>query len=88
MESVYDVMVRLLTEYFGVPQERISPDATFEELEFDSLSQAELATMLEDHLGVALPRDRKDFALGEAAAFLERASGGGSPRTVLTEAAQ
>jgi acyl carrier protein len=86
MESVYDVMVRLLTEYFGVPQEQISPDATFEEMEFDSLAQVELATMLEDKLGVTLPEDRRDFTLGEAAAFLERATGSETARTTLMEA--
>ncbi|WP_127359549.1 acyl carrier protein [Actinacidiphila soli] len=88
MESVYDVMVRQLTEYFGVPQEQISPDATFEEMEVDSLAQVELATMLEDTLGVALPQGRQDFTLGEAAAFLERAAGGEAARSALMGAAK
>jgi acyl carrier protein len=88
MESVYDVMVRQLTEHFGVPQELIGPDATFEDMEFDSLAQVELATMLEDILGVSLPEERKDFTLAEAAAYLERAAGCAGARAALVEAAQ
>jgi acyl carrier protein len=88
MESVYDVMVRLLTEHFGVPRELISPDATFEGMEFDSLAQVELATMLEDVLGVLLPEERGEFTLGEAAAYLERAAGGRAARAALLEAAK
>jgi hypothetical protein len=44
--------------------------------------------MLEDTLGVALPEERRDFTLGEAAAYLERAAGCAGARAALVEAAQ
>ncbi|MEU8579411.1 acyl carrier protein [Streptomyces abikoensis] len=53
MEAAYDLMARLLTDHFGVPGERITPDATFEELGIDSVAGVELPTRLEDHLGPA-----------------------------------
>ncbi|GGR74925.1 hypothetical protein GCM10010252_11630 [Streptomyces aureoverticillatus] len=74
MEPAYDVLVRLLTEHFGVPHDVIAPDASFEDMELDSLSLVELSTLLEDTLGVSLPEERKDSTLGEAAAYLTEAT--------------
>ncbi len=80
MEPVYDLMARLLTEHFGVPEEEISPDLTFDELDIDSLAQAELITVLEDRLKVTLGQDPVDATLGETSAFIERvlATGAGN----------
>ncbi|MEV0439812.1 phosphopantetheine-binding protein [Streptomyces spectabilis] len=75
MEPVYDVMARLLTEHFGVPEDQIRPDATFEALEFDSLSRLELGMVLADTFGVSLPEDRVDMTLAEAAEYLTAAVG-------------
>jgi acyl carrier protein len=86
--STYDLLVRLLAEEFGVPRERISPDVTFEGMEFGSLAEVEVATMLEDQPGVRLPENRTDVTLGEAAAFLELAAGLYGARAVLAEAVQ
>ncbi|MEU1779034.1 MULTISPECIES: acyl carrier protein [Streptomyces] len=41
METAYDLMTRLLTDHFGVPGERIAPDATFEELGIGSVARVE-----------------------------------------------
>lgn len=71
MEPAYDLMARLLTEHFGVPEEEITPDATFEQLEVDSLARVELITMLEDRLHVTLPEEHGDATVGEAAAYLD-----------------
>ncbi|MFF4222613.1 hypothetical protein ACX9I7_12660 [Streptomyces sp. L500] len=38
MEAAYDLMARPLTDHFGVPGERIAPDATSEELGTDSVA--------------------------------------------------
>lgn len=80
MEPVYDLMARLLTEHFGVPEEEISPDMTFDELDIDSLARAELVTVLEDRLKVTLSQDPVDATLGETSAFIERvlATGAGN----------
>jgi acyl carrier protein len=75
MESVYDLMARLLTDHFGVPEEDVRPDATFEQIEIDSLARVELVSMLEDELRVILPDEYAEATLGEAAAYLERLSG-------------
>ncbi|MFI1252303.1 acyl carrier protein [Streptomyces netropsis] len=72
MEPAYDLMARLLTEHFGIPEEEITPDATFEQLEVDSLARVELITMIEDRLHVALPEEHGDATVGEAAAYLDR----------------
>lgn len=74
MEPVYDVLVRLLTDHFGVPHDLINPDATFEDMELDSLALVELATLLEDTLGVSLPEEGAGRTLGEAAAYLTEAT--------------
>ncbi|MDQ8706972.1 acyl carrier protein [Streptomyces sp. LHD-70] len=86
MEPVYDVMARLLTGHFGVPEEQIRPDATFESLEFDSLARLELATLLEDDLGVGLPEDRPDMTLAEAAEHLTIAVGAEKATEALRKA--
>jgi acyl carrier protein len=44
----------LLTEEFGVPEDDISPDATFEALGLDSLDVVELTLVLEEKTGVKL----------------------------------
>ncbi|MBO0655986.1 acyl carrier protein [Streptomyces triculaminicus] len=72
MEPVYDLMTRLLSEYFGVPEEQLTPDATFERLDIDSLAQVELVTLLEDRLKVTLGEPPAGATLGEIAARIER----------------
>ncbi|MFI9201239.1 acyl carrier protein [Streptomyces sp. NPDC053048] len=72
MEPVYDLMARLLTEYFGVPEEQLTPDATFEELAIDSLAKVEMVTVLEDRLKVTLDEDPQGATLGEVAAHIEQ----------------
>jgi acyl carrier protein len=42
---------------FGVDESQISRDATFEELDVDSLDLAELSQIIEDEYGVALKGD-------------------------------
>lgn len=72
METAYDLMTRLLTDHFGVPGEQITPDATFEELDIDSLAKVELVTLLEDHLKRPLEQAPAGDTLGETAAWVER----------------
>ena len=54
MSAVYDRVVELLTDKFGVPAEDISRQATFEDLDLDSLDLVEFALAAEEDLGVRI----------------------------------
>ncbi|MCZ7416827.1 MULTISPECIES: acyl carrier protein [unclassified Streptomyces] len=73
MDPVYDVMTLHLTDHFGVPHDLIRPDATFKDMELDSLALVEFATLMEDTLGVSLPEEHIGSTLGEVAAYLTEA---------------
>ena len=51
-KTVFDALPQ-----FGVDESAISRDATFEELDVDSLDLAELSQIIEDEYGVALKGD-------------------------------
>lgn len=52
-EQVEGVVTETLVK-FGTPAEAITPDATFEALEVDSLDLVEMAQIVEDEFGVEL----------------------------------
>lgn len=54
MTSLYDDIADVISARFGIPREKISPDASFEDLDLDSLSQIELATALKKRLGLEI----------------------------------
>lgn len=78
MESVYQMMATTLSEHFGVPEEHVHPDATFEELDIDSLARVEMLAVVEDRLNVTLDQEPRGITLGEAAAHIERLLSGGT----------
>ncbi|MET8574981.1 acyl carrier protein [Streptomyces sp. NPDC005012] len=45
----------LLRDHFEIDPEALRPDATFGELQIDSLAMAELLAILEDEDGITLP---------------------------------
>ena len=51
-KTVYEALPQ-----FGVDESQISRDATFEDLDVDSLDLAELSQIIEDEYGVALKGD-------------------------------
>ncbi len=53
-QDLLAVFTEMLTEDFGVPEDEISPDATFEALGLDSLDVVELTLVLEEKTGVKL----------------------------------
>lgn len=53
-DDLYATFTEMLTEEFGVPEDDISPDATFEALGLDSLDVVELTLVLEEKTGVKL----------------------------------
>ncbi|MEX0659264.1 MAG: acyl carrier protein [Egibacteraceae bacterium] len=54
MSAVYDRVKTLLVDKFGVPEEDLSPEATFEDLDLDSLDLVEFALAAEEELGVRI----------------------------------
>ncbi|MEU7167148.1 acyl carrier protein [Streptomyces morookaense] len=78
METVYQMMATTLSEHFGVPEDHIHPDATFEELDVDSLARAEMLAVVEGRLKVTLDQEPGGLTLGEAAARIERLLAGGT----------
>ncbi|MEU3771965.1 phosphopantetheine-binding protein [Streptomyces sp. NPDC032472] len=54
MSSVHDAVVEVFVSRFDLDREKVVADATFDDLDLDSLSQIELATALKKRLGVAI----------------------------------
>lgn len=53
-EDIYGTFTEILTGTFGVPDEDIEPDASFESLSLDSLDLVELTLVVEEELGVKI----------------------------------
>ncbi len=56
-DPLYDKIASLLSDKFGVDQADLSPSATFEDLDLDSLDLVEFAMTIQDELGVELTDD-------------------------------
>jgi acyl carrier protein len=54
MKAIQDRLATLLTSRFGLTADELDPDATFGELEIDSISLVELAVISEDEFGIAI----------------------------------
>jgi acyl carrier protein len=52
--AVYDKVKELLVEKFGVSEEEITPEATFADLDLDSLDLVEFALAAEEEMGVRI----------------------------------
>ena len=53
-QELLTVFTEVLTEEFGVPEDEIAAEATFESLGLDSLDVVELTLVLEERTGVKL----------------------------------
>ncbi|MFI9051581.1 acyl carrier protein [Streptomyces sp. NPDC053427] len=71
MTTTYEWITGLLTEHLGVPEDTITPNATFEGLELDSLSVVELSVIIEEQLGVQLTEEDLKPTLGEFCRIVE-----------------
>ncbi|GHF69344.1 hypothetical protein GCM10010218_58440 [Streptomyces mashuensis] len=62
----------VLTTTFQVPDDEVTPEATLEQLEMDSLALAEFALVLEERLGVRLRGEQatRSTTLAEVAAHV------------------
>ncbi|MBT2427480.1 acyl carrier protein [Streptomyces sp. ISL-112] len=73
--ATYDMLVVKMTENLGVDASRICPDATFLELELDSLAAMELGVILEEDLGVTFDLDElkgEEMTFDQFSRYVER----------------
>lgn len=73
MSAVYDKVKTLLVDKFGVEEDEISMEATFEDLDLDSLDLVEFALAAEEELGVRITDEEAEQleTLGETVKLLE-----------------
>lgn len=73
MSTVYDRVSALLVDKFGVPADDLSADATFEDLDLDSLDLVEFSLACEEELGVRIEDEEAEdlTTLGDAVRLLE-----------------
>lgn len=55
MDPVYIRFAALIADGFGVPAAEIAPEATFNDLELDSIALVELIMAVEEEFGIKLP---------------------------------
>lgn len=55
--TTYERLVAILTRLHDAPPERISPEATFADLDVDSLTMVEISMRIERDLGVTVGDD-------------------------------
>lgn len=73
MTATFDRVAALLSNRLGVPADDITPEATFDELDLDSLDLVEFALGAEDEFGVRISDDEAEglSSVGDAVALLE-----------------
>ncbi|MFD7750320.1 acyl carrier protein [Streptomyces sp. NPDC059698] len=73
MDSAQQTFNKLLIEHLRLPAEDLSPDATFEDLDIDSLALVEMADIIQGVYGfpVADGAITKTSTLAEVAALVE-----------------
>lgn len=73
--GIYDMLVEKITQSLGVDTAKVHPEATFHDLEIDSLAALEMGVIAEEILGVTINFDEvsdADMTLTRFAAYLER----------------
>jgi acyl carrier protein len=76
--DAYTTLFTVLTD-LGVPAEEIRPDATFVELDLDSLALIELSVVVEERTGIRVLDLTPGSTLAEAAAVLSGLDTGRAP---------
>ncbi|MGH3962189.1 MAG: acyl carrier protein [Pseudonocardiaceae bacterium] len=57
MSALYESVVDVFTGRFGIDRDKVQPDASFDDIDLDSLSQIELATALKKKFAVEITDD-------------------------------
>jgi acyl carrier protein len=74
--DILAALAEIVQEATGIPAARVQPDKSFtDDLDVDSLSMVEIATMAEDRFGVPVPDSELSElkTVGDVVAFLSRA---------------
>jgi acyl carrier protein len=73
MSDVYDRLVKLMIEVMNMTADEISPSATFDELELDSLAVVELTLAAQKEFAILIEDDElsTDFTVEKAASLIE-----------------
>ncbi|MGD9484602.1 acyl carrier protein [Streptomyces sp. TRM70308] len=74
MSVAFNLLTDVLRETFGLPRRNLHPDATFAELEMDSLSLTELMAVIEERTGLRMKRFPVTLTLTEAADRIDDAA--------------
>ena len=74
---MYEKIKELLIVSFQVPADKVAPEASLEDLEFDSLELVELSLALEERFGVQL-RDEELVELWRVGAIVEAVTARGA----------
>lgn len=53
-QDLYRTVETILTDTFHVPEDEVSPDATFESMQLDSLDLVELTMVIEEEVGLRI----------------------------------
>lgn len=71
--TVYDKIVTMLDEKFGIAADEVTAESSFEELDLDSLDLVEFSMAAEDDLGVKITDDEAAElkTVGDAVSLLE-----------------
>ncbi|MDT0379988.1 acyl carrier protein [Streptomyces sp. DSM 42041] len=74
MTVAFNLLMQILMETFGLPKQNLHPDATFAELEMDSLSLTELSVLVEERTGLSMAPFPVKITLTEAADLIDDAA--------------
>jgi acyl carrier protein len=88
MTVAFKLLMQILMETFGLPKRNLHPDATFAELEMDSLSLTELSVLIEEHTGLQMKPFPVKITLTEAADRIDDAADEYMDRMAAAEAEQ
>ncbi|MFJ8658555.1 acyl carrier protein [Streptomyces sp. NPDC093795] len=55
--TTYDRIAAILVERFGVTDDEVTPEATFEQLDLDSLALVEFTLVVQSEMSVEIPDD-------------------------------
>ncbi|MGI9016899.1 MAG: acyl carrier protein [Euzebya sp.] len=71
--TVYDKIVEMLDDKFGISPDEVTAESTFEELDLDSLDLVEFSMAAEDDMGVKITDDEAAElkTVGDAVTLLE-----------------
>jgi len=73
VSPIYDHTKKLLVEKFGVAEDQVTPEATFEDLDLDSLDLVEFSMAADEEFGVSISDEEAEqlTTVNETAKLLE-----------------